>query len=328
MNNITLSTFLKKQLDCYKIDRNLLILLNTITNSCKKINSIIRNGNESDIFSESNTINIQGEQQKKLDIIANELIIKDAECISCLAGIASEEIETIHEIPNSYTKGNYLLLFDPLDGSSNIDVNISIGTIFSILKTDYNDNPITEKNFLQKGKKQIAAGYIIYGPQTNLVLSLGEGVLFFILNHDNEWILKEEKMTIPPNSSEFSINASNMKLWDSKIKQYIEDCLTGTDGPLNKKYNMRWVGSMVADIHRILKRGGVFLYPKDLNSINGKLRLMYEVNPMSFLIEQAGGLSTNGIESILEIEPKKLHERIGVILGSRIEVEIIKKYYL
>ncbi|AFZ82691.1 class 1 fructose-bisphosphatase [Candidatus Kinetoplastidibacterium crithidiae] len=327
MNNITLSTFLKKQLDCSKIDKNLLVLLNTITNSCKKINSIIRNGNEYDIFSESNTINVQGEQQKKLDIIANELIIKDSECISCLAGIASEEVETIYEIPNAYIRGDYLLLFDPLDGSSNIDVNISIGTIFSILKTDDNDNSITEKSFLQKGKKQIAAGYIIYGPQTNLVLSIGDGVLSFILDSYNEWVLKEEKITIPVHSSEFSINASNMKLWDSRIKQYIEDCLMGTDGPLKKKYNMRWVGSMVADIHRILRRGGIFLYPKDSNSINGKLRLMYEVNPMSFLIEQAGGLATSGTESILEIEPKELHQRIGVVLGSKAEVEIIKKYY-
>jgi fructose-1,6-bisphosphatase I len=242
-------------------------------------------------------------------------------------------METIHLIPNRYPKGEYLLLFDPLDGSSNIDVNVSIGTIFSVLKapSDASGRDICETDFLQQGHTQVAAGYAIYGPQTMLVLTVGEGVVGFTLDREmGSWVLTHDNLMIPEDTKEFAINASNMRHWAAPVKRYIDECLAGKTGTLKKDYNMRWVASMVTDIHRLMMRGGVFMYPWDAREPGkpGKLRLMYEANPMAMLVEQAGGMATNGRERILDIRPQNLHERVSVILGSRNEVARVTQYHL
>jgi fructose-1,6-bisphosphatase I len=272
--------------------------------------------------------------QKKLDIIANEVLIEANEWGGHLAAMASEEMDSIYAVPNRYPQGEYLLLFDPLDGSSNIDVNVSIGTIFSVLKKQNDDpkkiEPVTEADFLQAGKQQVAAGYCVYGPQTTLVLTVGDGVAMFTLDREQgSFVLTQENVRIPEDTKEFAINMSNMRHWDAPVKRYIDECLQGKDGPRGKDFNMRWIASMVADVHRILTRGGVFMYPWDKREPDkpGKLRLMYEANPMSWLVEQAGGASTNGRQRILDIQPQKLHERVSVILGSKNEVERVTGYH-
>jgi len=269
--------------------------------------------------------------QKKLDIIANEVLIEANEWGGHLAAMASEEMDSIYVVPNRYPQGEYLLMFDPLDGSSNIDVNVSIGTIFSVLKKPDDHPGVQEGDFLQAGCKQVAAGYCLYGPQTVLVLTVGDGVAMFTLDREQgSFILTQDKMEIPADTKEFAINMSNMRHWDAPVKRYIDECLAGKDGPRGKDFNMRWIASMVTDVHRILTRGGVFMYPWDKREPEkpGKLRLMYEANPMAWLVEQAGGAATNGRERILDIQPQKLHERVSVILGSRNEVERVTKYHL
>ena len=247
-----------------------------------------------------------------------------------LAAMASEEMDTIHLVPNRYPQGEYLLLFDPLDGSSNIDVNVSIGTIFSVLKKPDHGEGVSEKDFLQPGYQQVAAGYCIYGPQTTLVLTVGDGVAMFTLDREQgSFVLTHDNVQIPADTKEFAINMSNMRHWDAPVKRYIDECLQGKEGVRGKDFNMRWIASMVADVHRILTSGGIFLYPWDKREPNkpGKLRLMYEANPMSWLIEQAGGAATNGQRRILDIEPGQLHERVSVILGSKHEVERVTQYH-
>nr|WP_051033136.1 class 1 fructose-bisphosphatase [Candidatus Kinetoplastibacterium oncopeltii] len=315
-------------------DSQLSGLIKNIAVSCRKISNLLDKGNLNNIFGKYNKINVQGEMQAKLDVIANDIIVDENNCIGSLAGLASEEMEDFYRIPDDYKTGDYLLLFDPLDGSSNIDVNISVGTIFSILRINRkinNNKEIIINDFLQPGINQIAAGYAIYGPQTSIVISLGKGVHSFTLDKNiNEWILDNKLMNIPNCTNEFSINSSNSRHWDENIYNYVQDCLIGTDGPLRKNYNMRWTGSMVADVHRIMTRGGIFLYPWDSRnpSIPGKLRLMYEANPMAFLVEQAGGIASNGNKRILEIIPEKLHQRTSVILGSSDEVNILLRSYI
>lgn len=260
--------------------------------------------------------------QKKLDVLSNEILLEANEWGGHLAAMASEEMETIHLIPNRYPKGEYLLLFDPLDGSSNIDVNVSIGTIFSVLHAphDVSGAPVCEQDFLQPGDKQVVAGYAVYGPQTMLVLTIGNGVVGFTLDREmGSWVLTHENIRVPEDTKEFAINMSNMRHWAAPVKRYVDDCLAGTTGPLGKDYNMRWIASMVADVHRILTRGGIFMYPWDAREPGkaGKLRLMYEANPMSFLVEQAGGAAINGTQRIMEIQPDKLHQRVSVILARR-----------
>jgi fructose-1,6-bisphosphatase I len=243
--------------------------------------------------------------------------------------MASEEMDSIYTVKEAL-RGPYLLLFDPLDGSSNIDVNVSIGTIFSILKTTSITNVPTETDFLQCGTNQVAAGYALYGPQTIFVLTLGNGVQMFTLDpHSQEFYLTQEDVKIPKDTKEFAINMSNMRHWAKPVSRYVNECLAGSTGPRQKDFNMRWIASMVADVHRILIRGGVFMYPWDQREPDkpGKLRLMYEANPMSFLVEQAGGVSINGQQRILEIQPSKLHERVSVILGSANEVNLIMGYH-
>jgi fructose-1,6-bisphosphatase I len=244
--------------------------------------------------------------------------------------MASEEMESIHLIPNRYPMGEYLLLFDPLDGSSNIDVNVSIGTIFSVLKAPANMGTPTEQDFLQKGANQVAAGYAVYGPQTVLVLTTGHGVQCFTLDREmGSWVLTQEKIQIPATTKEFAINASNARHWYPPVTRYVDEMLAGEQGPREMNFNMRWIASMVADVHRILNRGGIFMYPADQRDTTtpGKLRLMYEANPMAFIVEQAGGAATNGIQRILDIQPEKLHQRVAVFLGSKNEVERVTQYH-
>ena len=306
------------------------LLLEVVARSCKSISLSVTKGALGDILGATKTENIQGEVQKKLDIIANEVLIEANEWGGHLAAMASEEMDSIHVIPNRYPQGEYLLLFDPLDGSSNIDVNVSIGTIFSVLKKPENTPAVGEADFLQPGSKQVAAGYCVYGPQTTLVLTVGNGVAMFTLDREQgSFVLTQENIQVPEDTQEFAINMSNMRHWAAPVKRYVDECLAGEEGVREKNFNMRWIASMVADVHRILTRGGVFMYQWDKREPNkpGKLRLMYEANPMSWLIEQAGGAATNGQQRILDLQPAGLHERVSVILGSKNEVARVTRYH-
>ena len=313
------------------IPSQLRLLLEVVARACKSISQAVNKGDLGDVMGSAESENVQGEIQKKLDIIANEVLIEANEWGGHLAAMASEEMEGIYVVPNRYPQGEYLLMFDPLDGSSNIDVNVSIGTIFSVLVKQPEGPGVSEQDFLQAGHQQVAAGYCIYGPQTTLVLTVGEGVAMFTLDREQgSFVLTQENVRVPEDTQEFAVNMSNMRHWAAPVKRYIDECLEGKDGPRGKDFNMRWIASMVADVHRILTRGGVFMYPWDKREPEkpGKLRLMYEANPMGWLVEQAGGAATNGRERILDIEPTKLHERVSVILGSKNEVERVTRYHL
>ena len=330
--SVSLSRYLVEQQRAKgNIPPELRLLLEVVARACKSISHAVNKGALGGVLGTALTENVQGEVQKKLDIIANEVLIEANEWGGHLAAMASEEMESIHLVPNRYPQGEYLLLFDPLDGSSNIDVNVSIGTIFSVLQKPEGSEGITEHDFLQTGHHQVAAGYCVYGPQTTLVLTVGDGVAMFTLDREQgSFVLTQENVKVPEDTQEFAINMSNMRHWDTPVKRYVDECLLGKEGVRGKDFNMRWIASMVADVHRILTRGGVFMYPWDKREPHkaGKLRLMYEANPMSWLIEQAGGASTNGRERILNIQPKQLHERVSVILGSKNEVERVTRYHL
>jgi len=305
-------------------------LLNDIFTACKAISNSVNKGALVGVLGSAGSENVQGETQKKLDIVSNDIMIKANEWGGHLAGMASEEMEEIYPIPKQYPRGKYLLIFDPLDGSSNIDVNISVGTIFSIMRCPEGVTNPTEKDFLQPGTKQVCAGYALYGPSTMVVMSTGQGVNGFTLDQNvGEFILTHPNMKIPEGTREFAINSSNSRFWEKPVKRYIDECLAGEDGPRKENFNMRWVASMVAEVHRILTRGGIFMYPKDTKDPNkeGRLRLMYEANPMSFLVEQAGGASSTGRQRILDIQPLGLHQRVPVILGSKREVERVASYH-
>ena len=311
------------------IPAQLRLLLEVVARACKGISMAVGKGALGDILGSADSENVQGEMQKKLDIIANEVLIEANEWGGHLAAMASEEMEAIYVVPNRYPQGEYLLLFDPLDGSSNIDVNVSIGTISSVLLKPEGAG-VSEQDFLQAGTQQVAAGYCVYGPQTTLVLTVGDGVAMFTLDRERgSFVLTSEHVQIPKDTKEFAINMSNMRHWDTPVKRYIDECLQGVEGPREKDFNMRWIASMVADVHRILTRGGVFMYPWDKREPEkpGKLRLLYEANPMSWLIEQAGGAATNGQQRILDINPGKLHERVSVFLGAKNEVERVTRYH-
>jgi fructose-1,6-bisphosphatase I len=312
------------------IPGQLRLLLEVVARACKSISQAVNKGALGGVLGSADSENVQGEVQKRLDIIANEVLIEANEWGGHLAGMASEEMDAIYVVPNRYPKGEYLLLFDPLDGSSNIDVNVSIGTIFSVLRMPEDDRGVDEGDFLQNGAQQVAAGYCVYGPQTTLVLTVGDGVAMFTLDREQgSFVLTQENVRIPADTQEFAINMSNMRHWDEPVRRYIDECLQGRDGPRNKDFNMRWIASMVADVHRIMTRGGIFMYPWDKREPNkpGKLRLMYEANPMAWLVEQAGGAATNGRQRILDIQPTQLHERVSVILGSKNEVERVTSYH-
>lgn len=312
------------------IPAQLRLLIEVVARACKRISISVNKGALGDVLGTAGSENVQGEVQKKLDIIANEVLIEANEWGGALAAMASEEMEGIYVVPNRYPQGEYLLLFDPLDGSSNIDVNVSIGTIFSVLKKPDGHEGVSESDFLQPGKQQVAAGYCVYGPQTTLVLTVGDGVAMFTLDREQgSWVLTQDGVQIPEDTKEFAINMSNMRHWAPPMKRYIDECLAGKTGPRGKDFNMRWIASMVADVHRILTRGGVFMYPWDQREPDkaGKLRLMYEANPMSFLIEQAGGAATNTQQRMLDVPPTALHQRVSVVLGSKNEVERVTAYH-
>ncbi|QTN21757.1 class 1 fructose-bisphosphatase [Rhizobacter sp. AJA081-3] len=328
---ISLTQYLvEQQREHGHIPAELRLLIEVVARACKTIAISVNKGALGEVLGSAHTENVQGEVQKKLDIISNEVLIEANEWGGHLAAMASEEMDSIHVVPNRYPQGEYLLLFDPLDGSSNIDVNVSIGTIFSVLRKVGHHRGVSEQDFLQAGRAQAAAGYCVYGPQTMLVLTVGEGVAMFTLDREmGSWVLTADQVQLPADTKEFAVNMSNMRHWAPPMKRYIDECLAGKEGPRGKDFNMRWVASMVADVHRILTRGGVFIYPWDKREPDkpGKLRLLYEANPMSFLIEQAGGSATNGSQRILDIVPTKLHERVSVMLGSKNEVERVTEYH-
>jgi fructose-1,6-bisphosphatase I len=314
-----------------RIPAQLRLLIEVVARSCKSIALAVNKGALGGVLGALDSENVQGEVQKKLDVIANDALVEANEWGGHLAAMASEEMDTVMPVPNRFPRGEYLLLFDPLDGSSNIDVNVSIGTIFSVLKLPEGRTEVDEQSFLQRGRQQAAAGYCIYGPQTTLVLTVGNGVAMFTLDREQgSFVLTQDGMQIPPDTKEFAINVSNMRHWAPPVKRYVDECLAGTTGPRGKDFNMRWIASMVADVHRILMRGGIFMYPWDQREPDkpGKLRLMYEANPMGFIVEQAGGAATNARERILDIQPTKLHERVSVVLGSKNEVERVTRYHL
>lgn len=307
-------------------------LLNDVVTACKVISNLVNHGALVGVLGAAGTENVQGEDQKKMDVISNDVFLKTNEWAGHLAAMASEEMDEIYHIPSQYPRGKYLLTFDPLDGSSNIDVNVSVGTIFSILRCKGDCKNPTAADFLQPGTEQVCAGYALYGPSTMMVLTTGNGVNGFTLDQNiGEFILTHPNMTIPEETSEFAINASNSRHWEAPVKRYVDECLAGKEGARGRDFNMRWVASMVAEVHRILTRGGVFMYPVDekmkAKGGEGKLRLMYEANPMSFIVEQAGGASTTGRERIMELQPKELHQRVPVVLGSKQEVELITGYH-
>jgi fructose-1,6-bisphosphatase I len=305
-------------------------LISDIIIACKQIAHDVNKGELIGVLGSAGSENVQGETQKKLDIITNEVFIQSTEWGGHLAAMASEEMDDVYPIPAKYPKGKYLLVFDPLDGSSNIDVNISVGTIFSILRAPKGVANPTAADFLQPGTTQVCAGYALYGPATMLVITTGHGVNGFTLDSDiGEFMLTHPNMIIPADTVEFAINSSNERFWEKPVQHYVEECIAGKTGPRGINFNMRWVASMVAEVHRILTRGGVFLYPKDTKDPTkaGKLRLLYEANPMSFLVEQAGGMSSSGYERIMDIKPSDLHQRVPVILGSKNEVARIVRYH-
>jgi fructose-1,6-bisphosphatase I / sedoheptulose-1,7-bisphosphatase len=318
-------------------DLNALIL--DVSIACKAISRIVAFGELGDSLGAAPppagvSVNVQGEVQKPLDVLSNEIFIRMNEWNGHLAGMASEEMEAPRQIPDAYARGKYLLVFDPLDGSGNIDVNVSVGSIFSILRApqDVVDSgrDVTEADFLQPGATQVAAGYALYGPTTMLVLTVGNGVAGFTLNPNlGEFVLTHPNIQIPADTNEFAINSSNSRFWEPPVKRYVDECLAGRPGARGKDFNMRWIASMVAEAHRILMRGGVFLYPRDTKdpAKPGRLRLLYEANPIGYVMEQAGGRASTGRQPMLGVKPTSLHQRIGLVFGSRAEVERIERYH-
>jgi len=329
MRRVTLTQYLVEQQRSHgTVSPELRLLLEVIARACKAISHTVSKGPLAGIGEAVGSQNIQGEAQKKLDVIANEVLVEANEWGGHLSAMVSEEMEHPYIIPNRYPRGGFLLLMDPLDGSSNLDVNISVGTIFSVLRCPDGVTEPSEKDFLQPGSRQVAAGFTVYGAATILVLTVGNGVVGFTLDRElGSFVMTSERIVISEDTQEFAINASNARNWDPPIKRYIDECLAGRTGPRGKDFNMRWVASMVADVYRILSRGGIFMYPRDARHEEGRLRLMYEANPMSFIIEQAGGAATNGTTRILDVQPTALHQRVGVILGSKNEVERVTQYH-
>ncbi len=310
---------------------DLIELIHETSITCKEIAATVSRGELSGVLGVAGSENVQGETQKELDIITNDIMADHMALSGLVAGMGSEEVDEPIEVP-AKERGEYLLLFDPLDGSSNIDVNISVGTIFSVLQAPMGCKEKPKKeDFMQKGTEQKAAGFVVYGPSTVLVLTTGQGVNMFTLDSQiGEFVLTTEGVSIPEDTTEYAINMANKRFWEEPMLEYIEDCLAGENGPLGKRYNMRWVASMVAEVYRILVRGGIFMYPFDNRdpSKAGKLRLMYEANPMSFIVEQAGGMSSTGRGRIMEVDSTDLHQRVPVILGSSNEVKKVEEYHL
>ncbi len=305
-------------------------LINDLRLACKRIATLIGKGQLANALGDAGSVNAQGETQMKLDVMANDIFVRTNEWGGQLAGMLSEECETPYAIPAEYPRGKYLLLFDPLDGSSNIDVNCSVGSIFSVLRCPEGVCEPTEKDFLQPGATQVCAGYAIYGPATMLVLTTGRGVNGFTLDREiGEFMLTHPDLRIAEETAEFAINASNSRYWEPAVKRYVNECLAGKSGPRGRDFNMRWIASLVAETHRILMRGGVFMYPRDRKDLTkpGRLRLLYEANPIGFIVEQAGGRASTGHRPILEVLPESAHQRISFVFGARAEVERIERYH-
>ena len=337
---ISLTRYLIEEQRAGLISADLRLLIEVVARACKTISIAVGKGALGGVLGDAGSpgvasMNVQGEAQKKLDVIANDVLLEANAWGGHLAGLASEEMD--HSMPitdlsaEGYPRGNYLLLFDPLDGSSNIDVNISVGTIFSVLRCPDGVASPGDEHFLQAGTTQVAAGYCTYGPNTTLVLTIGHGTHAFTLDREvGSFVLTTRGMRIPEQTKEFAVNMSNQRFWEAPMQQYVADLLAGTEGPRGKDFNMRWVASMVADVHRILTRGGIFSYPLDAKCRDkgGKLRLMYEANPMSLLVEQAGGAASTGRARMLEVQPQHLHQRVPVFLGSKHEVEAAVRYHV
>ncbi len=339
---ISLTRFLIEEKRAGRINPDLRLLIEVVARACKTIAVAVGKGALGGVLGDAAaaSINIQGEAQKKLDVIANDVLLEANAWGGHLAACASEEMEHCQPIPDAYPRGNYLLLFDPLDGSSNIDVNVSVGTIFSVLRCPEGVTAPEDSDFLQPGTAQVAAGYCIYGPSTMLILTTGHGTHAFTLDREQgSFVLTQRDMRIPDETREFAINVSNQRHWEAPMQAYVQDLLAGETGPRGKDFNMRWIASMVADVHRILTRGGIFIYPWDHRlgksvldesadpTKAGKLRLMYEANPMALLVEQAGGAASSGRKRIMDIGPTQLHQRVPVFLGSKSEVEVAVRYH-
>lgn len=305
-------------------------LITNVSLACKAISRKVAFGSLAAAEAEALGVNVQGEDQKPLDVLSNQMFLRANEWGGHVAGMVSEEMEAPYTLPPQYPRGKYLLMFDPLDGSSNIDVNVSVGSIFSIVRAPTPGRDAQPADFLQPGTQQVAAGYAIYGPSTMLVLTLGNGTHAFTLEPQlGEWVLSHPNLRIPEQTREFAINASNSRFWEPAVKRYVDECLAGQTGPRGDDFNMRWIASLVAETHRILMRGGVFMYPRDSKDPGkaGRLRLLYEANPISFLIEQAGGKASTGRRRLLEVQPEALHQRIGFVFGSAQEVARIEQYH-
>ncbi len=334
-SSISLTRYLIEEQRAGRVSADLRLLIEVVARACKSISIAVGKGALGGVLGdagegEAASINVQGEAQKKLDVLSNEILLEANAWGGHLAGLASEEMESSHPIPDAYPRGNYLLLFDPLDGSSNIDVNISVGTIFSVLRCPDGVTRPGDEHFLQPGTAQVAAGYCTYGPSTMLVLTVGHGTHAFTLDREiGSFVMTTRGMRIPEETKEFAVNMSNQRFWEAPMQEYVGDLLKGQKGPRGKDFNMRWVASMVADVHRILTRGGIFSYPLDSKCApkGGKLRLMYEANPMSLLVEQAGGAASTGRQRMLEVQPTGLHMRVPVFLGSKAEVEAAERYH-
>ena len=329
LGRTTLSKFLIQQLDGIEGARELGALLVDVAAAVKAISAMTAKGALGGALGKVDSQNVHGEVQAKLDVFSNDVMLRSCEWGGLVAGMASEELDDPFPIPEGYPRGRFLLVFDPLDGSSNTDVNVSVGTIFSVLRHDQPQAPTTQ-DYLQCGRQQVAAGYAIYGPATMLVLTVGKGTHGFTLDREiGNFILTHPNLQIPADTSEFAINTSNARFWEAPVHRYVTECQAGKSGERARDFNMRWIASMVAEVHRILMRGGVFLYPKDTKdpSKPGRLRLMYEANPIGFLIEQAGGRASTGRKALLDLAPDSLHQRVPVILGSRNEVERIERYH-
>jgi fructose-1,6-bisphosphatase len=330
LGRTTLSKFLIQQLDGISGASDLGALLVDVAAAVKAISAMTAKGALGGYLGEQGAKNVQGETQQKLDVLANEVMLRSCDWGGLVAGMASEELEEPYPIPSEFSRGRFLLVFDPLDGSSNTDVNVSVGTIFSVLRHDHQEAPVTA-DFLQPGVKQVAAGYAIYGPATMLVVSVGKGTHGFTLDREiGNFILTHPNLQIPVDTAEFAINTSNTRFWEPPVHRYVTECQAGKTGDRGRDFNMRWIASLVAEVHRILMRGGVFLYPKDTKerAMPGRLRLLYEANPIAMLVEQAGGRASTGSQRVLELAPDSLHQRVPLILGSRHEVERIERYHV
>ena len=323
MAYLTLSQFLQQQSG--NLTPQLAQVIDTIANTCKRIDVLLQKGALAGVLGSAENENVQGEEQKKLDVISNDYLIDALKVHPHVGGLASEELD---DFTPAQENGEYLVLFDPLDGSSNIDINMCVGTIFSILPAK---NTVTQAaDFMQAGNQQVAAGYVLYGPSTMMALTVGAGTVFFTYDLDSqEFLLTSQDIQVAADTKEYAINASNQRHWEQPVKRYIDELLAGKTGPREKDFNMRWVACMVGDIHRILCRSGIFMYPYDLKdpAKAGRLRLMYEANPMSMLMEQAGGASTTGRVRILDIQPNDLHQRVPAIIGSKHEVDLVTSYH-